>query len=1009
MPNVFYPGPGRRYGKTKFNCLLLLLILLAGCCLESRAGDAFNRMTNGTVPLTDVFNAPVTIHGRVLNDKKQPMEGVSITEKGTTNSTVTDAKGNYTITVADNNASLVFSYIGYTNEEIRVGSRTTIDLTMENSIAKLDDVVVVGYGSQKRKDITGSVVSVDTKRLENMPNTNFTQALEGAVPGLTISTNSAGAEGNNQSLLIRGKNSIGASTTPLIILDGIPFNGGMTDIVPADIESIEVLKDASAAAIYGSRASNGVILITSKKGLPGKAVISYDVFTGVQKIVNLPNILSPEQFYAYKQFREPGSITASEQKVYDSKIFPNWMALGTQTGRRTQHTLGLRGGSGSTRYYASVQYLDVKGVAVNDNFKRLSSRINLETTFAKWITYGTNTQLNYDDRKGEPATFGGPGTAGVYMMNPLTTAYDSLGKLTIYPWPDDQSFANPLSPTLAKSKDDSYKLFTNNYLQFKLPFLPGFSYRLNTGVEYQTRNTKTYYGRDTRQGAQRAGDYNGSTKTAVDYTIENVVNYDHTFGKHSISFTGLYSYQYDRTETDGIAAQNFPDDVLSFYQANVALSITPSSGYIKTTQISQMARINYGYNSKYLLTLTGRRDGYSGFGINNKFAFFPSAAVAWNITEEPFMQHNKIVTNLKLRVSYGSNGNQAVDPYQTLAKLTSRPYVNGSTTAPGYVPASLAFPDLKWETTDKADIGLDFGLLNGRIQGSIDAYTARTHDLLLSRSISSVNGVNSMLVNIGKTSNQGMELGLTAKTMERRNFSWTTNANISFNRNKIIDLYGDKKSDTASGWFIGKPVDVNFGYVYNGVWQSNDDLTKSPQPGVKPGYAKVLDVNGDGVINSYDRTIIGSEQPLFSWGLANTFRYRQLQLYVFIHGVQGTRQPNTLLTDNVNTGVRYNTNVKNWWTVTNPTNDYYANVIGANAFGAQIYENSSFLRVKDIMLSYDFSDGLLKRTGLSKFRIYVETRNPFTITKWSGLDPELDSQGGIPLQKEFLIGASISL
>ncbi len=463
-------------------------------------------------------------------------------------------------------------------------------------------------------------------------------------------------------------------------------------------------------------------------------------------------------------------------------------------------------------------------------------------------------------------------------------------------------------------------------------------------------------------------------------------------------------------ESRSLTAERFPNDVLTFYQANVALLVKPIASLAKETFISQMARLNYNYDSRYLLTLTARRDGYSGFGEDKKFGFFPSIALGWNIINERFFADNKTFTNLKLRASYGDNGNTAVSAYQTLARLSTRSYVDGSTTVIGYVPTSFANPLLHWETSTTTNVGLDFGILKNGIQGTIDYYKTNTHDLLLNRSVSAVQGISVITQNIGKTSNQGFELGLTTTNIKTKDFTWTSNANFTINRNKIVDLYGDGKSDTLNQWFIGYPIDVRFGYVYDGVWQLTDDTLKTPQGVVKPGDSKLKDINGDFVINSFDRTIIGNIQPDFTWGLANTFKYKNLTLYAFIHGVQGRHEVNTLMTDNnVNSGVRYTTVVKNWWTRTNPTNDFYANRLNANTRGAGIVQNSSFVRIKDISLTYEFTGRILEKTKLSRLRIYVETRNPFTFTKWTGLDPEFTSQQTIPLEREYLLGLNITL
>lgn len=957
------------------------------------------------LPVT-VLAQTTTVSGKVTDGDGNPLGNVSVVVKGTTTGTVTAANGNYQITAPSAGASLVFSSTGYIDKEITV-TGTTLNVQLTKTEQSLDNVVVVGYGTQKRRDVTGSVVSVDKKRLENMPNTNVLQALEGSLPGVSVNTNGGGAEGNSMSITIRGQKSINGSRDVLIILDGIPYNGSISDINPTDVASMEVLKDASALAIYGAKSANGVILITTKRGSGGKPIVSYDGFFGTSRYANLPPVLKGADFYNFKITREPNSITPTERTNYDAGRFTDWLDLATRTGQQQQHSLSLRGGNSTMKYFASLSLLDVDGIALNDHFQRLSSRVNMEVNITNWLTYGTNTQLSYNDRSGLSPTFSGD--YGAYLFNPLTNPYDSLGKLTIYPWPDDAFFENPLAPTLANNKDQTYKIFTTNYMQVKLP-VKGLSYRLNTGVEYQARDIATYYGRNTRTGVLARGRLTKTNSNTKNFTIENILNYDRSFGKHNVAFTGLYSYQEDVATSNGLTAVGFPNDVLTYYQG-VADLVTATSSLEKRSTISQMARINYGYDSRYLFTFTGRRDGNSGFGENNKFAFFPSVAVGWNIMNEKFFPSSSIVDNLKLRASYGSNGNIALNPYQTLAKLSTLTYIDGTGTAPGYIPTSFANPDLRWETSTTANIAVDFALWKNRLSGTVEVYNTKTRDLLLNRSVSPVQGITTITQNIGKTSNKGVDISLTTVNIQKKDFNWTTNINVSILRNKIVDLYGDGLNDTASTWFIGHPIDVNFGYVYGGVWQTTDDTIGTPQGNVNAGMAKIRDINGDKTINGSDRTIIGSNQPDFTWGMANTITYKNLSLYVFAYGVQGREQPNTLLTDNnVNSGVRYTTVVKNWWTRTNPTNDFYANMLNATqGRSVSIYENSSFVRIRDISLTYDFKGRILEKSGLSRLRFYVQARNPFTITKWSGLDPEFTSQQTVPLQREFLVGLNVSL
>jgi TonB-linked SusC/RagA family outer membrane protein len=444
---------------------------------------------------------------------------------------------------------------------------------------------------------------------------------------------------------------------------------------------------------------------------------------------------------------------------------------------------------------------------------------------------------------------------------------------------------------------------------------------------------------------------------------------------------------------------------------NAATLLTSSSTNSKGNLVSQMGRLNYGYDSRYLLTLTARRDGYSAFGEGNKYGTFPSIAAAWNISEEGFMHRVNFFNNLKLRTSYGLNGNQAVDPYTALARLTSGAYyLSGSTVFPGYFPTALANADLGWESTKSFSIGLDFGMLQNRIQGNIDFYSNQTKDLLLRRSISPVQGIGSIIQNIGKTANRGIEIGITSTNIKMRDFTWTTNVNFSSNKNKIVDLYGDGKDDVGSRWFIGKPILVYYGLQYDGIFKSQEEVNKSAQPTAKPGWVRVKDINGDGTINTVsDRVIIGQRDPKFIWGMTNTFKYKNLSLMVFFHGVQGVTKDNPLQDDNVFSDTRRNTVLKDWWSPTNPNGTHFSNDQDANKLSVNFYEDASFARLKDLSMAYQLPASVISRLNISALKFYLTGRNLATFTKYQGLDPEFSNQYGLPLQREIVFGATLTL
>lgn len=625
---------------------------------------------------------------------------------------------------------------------------------------------------------------------------------------------------------------------------------------------------------------------------------------------------------------------------------------------------------------------------------------------------GTRTQLLYADRSGLEADLAG--VRGAFWMNPLTTAYNDDGTYTIYPWQDDLYFENPLGDTKVKNTDETYEVISNNFLNINSPFLEGLSYRLNTGIRYQQNVEATYYDRQTtRNGFERNGESETSNTTVKSYLVENILKYDRTFGKHEIDFIGLYSANQKLNQGRDLNARGFPGDLLTNYQNDVAELLRPGSYYTKRSLLSSMARLNYGFDSRYLATLTVRRDGYSGFGSNKKYGTFPSVSSGWIISNENFFPDNSAFNQLKLRASYGKNGNQAVDPYQTLSAYESRSYVDGGGTLPGYFPGDLGNADLGWETSKSLNFGLDFGLWKNRINGSIDAYRTNTTDLLLDRAISSVHGNTKITQNIGETKNQGIELGINSNNIANSDFQWSTNANISYNENEIVDLYGDGNDDIGNKWFIGQPINVIYSLGFDGIFQEEDVIGVSPQPDAKPGYVKVADHDGDGELSTdKDRYIIGQEDPKFIWGMGNNLSYKGFSLYVFFQGVHGVTKVNNLISDDVYAEVRRNTTNLPWWTPENRSNRYWKNDRDANQYNVNKYESGDFVRLKDISLSYTFSSELLNKIGLQNFKIYATGRNLATFTSFSGIDPEMagnDNQRGIPIQKEYVFGVTFSL
>jgi TonB-linked SusC/RagA family outer membrane protein len=953
-----------------------------------------------------------SISGRVTSSEDvDGLPGVNVVEKGTTNGTITNLNGEYSINVAEG-ATLVFSSVGFTTEEIEIGTRTIIDLVMVPDIMQLQELVVVGYGVQKKSDITGTVASLGQERLELVPNTTIAQAIQGAIPGVMMQTSSAGAA-PSEVLMVRGRNSIRASNDPLIVVDGVPYGGQLRDINPNDVQSIEVLKDASAAAIYGSRGANGVILVTTKTGLEGKPKIGYNGYYSIQQFVNLPDLMSGEEFYNFKMEREPQSITQSEREIYESGEWVDWLDLALRNGASMEHNLSVSGGFEKTQYYFSGGMTNVRGLAVNDDYTRLSTRLNLDSRIAEWITIGTRTQLTYDDRGGIAPTW--DGDQGVFWMNPLTRAYDDDGNLSIYPWPEDPYFRNPLMGTLAKSMNESFQVVTNNYAILSVPFIQGLQYRINSGLRFRFLDIGTYYGRDTQRGLVNRGDASTNRSRYNNNVLENIISYNRDFGKHNLFFTGVYSFEYNRSTSNTLSATGFPHDFLTWYSASQAEKIEPDYSFSETALISQMLRLNYSFDSRYLFTITGRRDGYSGFGAENKWGIFPSVALGWNVAREAFFPWENIINELKLRASFGLNGNQAVGAYETISRLSDRNYVAGSSTLPGYIPSRLGEDNLGWESSRTFNIGLDLGLFADRITGDINYFRTNTTDLLLRRSISEVHGITSITQNIGETQNTGFEAAITSRNVASGDFRWVTNANAAYVKNQIVSLYGEldeegkEIDDINNQWFIGKPIRVNFGYVWDGIWQLYE-ADQAALYGTQPGYVRIKDVDGDTLITPNDRQIVGQRDPKFMWGMNNAFSYRNFTLSVFLHGVHGVTKNNVIKSDNVYSGVRRNTTKKDWWTPENQSTTWYMNLDGAHRQGGvspSNFEDASFVRIKDITLSYNFARGLLRSAGFDRLQLYATGRNLITMTSWEGLDPELDGQRSIPLQKEFVFGLNL--
>src|SRR5690606_8161909 len=535
-------------------------------------------------------------------------------------------------------------------------------------------------------------------------------------------------------------------------------------------------------------------------------------------------------------------------------------------------------------------------------------------------------------------------------MNPLTVPYDENGNQAIYPWPEDGNFGNPLEPLLYSNQDETHQFLTNNFISVDVPFVPGLSNRVNVGLRMRLSDYANYMGRDTRFGFESGGEAETS-RSRTDYmAVENVLSYNRDFGVHAVFGTGVLSFEKNNGTTHSVEARNFPNDYLKWYAISQAGFTDVGYSYNETFLMSQMLRLNYGYDSRYLITLTVRRDGYSGFGPNTKWGVFPSVAVAWNLHDESFFPRSSAISQLKPRISWGLNGNHAVSAYSAMSRLGQYNGLAGNTTAPGFIPSRLGQDNLGWESSKTLNLGLDFTVLKNRLSGEINVYNTNTTDLLLNRSISSVHGITSIIQNIGETRNQGFDVLLSTRNIANSKFVWRTDGNVAYVKNEIVDLYGDKRDDVANEWFIGHPINVNYDYVWEGTWQLHE-AEEAAKWDSQPGFVKLRDVDGDGVLTGADRQIIGKTDPSVIWGLTNTFYYKNIGLSVFVHGVHGVTKANSQRDDYTYAEVRINATKKDWWTPENPTNDWIANHLYAHLMSgveADYYEDASFIRLKDV-------------------------------------------------------------
>lgn len=957
-----------------------------------------------------------TVTGNVVDEESgEVLPGVNIMIKGTTSGTTTGNDGNYELPVPSLQDTLVFSYVGYQEQQIPIDGRDVIDVSMVAETLSEDELVVIGYGAVAKSDLTGSVSSIDTEEVTEVPTMNVGEALQGKVSGMDI-TRSSGETGSGVNITVRGNRSLTASNSPLVIVDGIQY-GSMEDINPADIESIEVLKDASSTAIYGSRGSNGVILITTKKGSQGTQV-SVESYAGFSNTKNYPDFNTGPQYVEQKREAnrvsgdwsgpedDPNIFTSQELSNIENNVWTDFRDLLFRRGFQQNHQISLSRGTENNSVYLSVNYFDEKGILQLDQLQRYTARLNIDQKIGEALQIGMNSQITYydQDRRRDPTNLAN-------KINPLTRAYDDNGDLIVRP--NNGRDISPLADTQPNAYENNTltsKIFPTLYAE--LNPTDNFSVRSNISATITNSRHGLYRDSETidQNGTAPEANYNSSNYRNI--TFENIVNYDMDLDNHSISLTGITSYLFNKNDSGSALGRNQLLSSQLFYGLlNATEGIAVESNYEESSLMSYTGRVNYSWQDKYLLTLTGRFDGSSKLSDDNKWAFFPSVAGAWRISEESFFDGNRTFSDLKLRLSYGVTGNDAISPYSTQSALRRIPFSYDEESAPGYAFSPvLGNNDLKWEISKTVNLGLDVGFFNNRISAVIDVYDTRTSNLLLDRFLPMSSGVSSVTQNIGKTRNRGVEVALETINVMKNDFSWESNITFFSNKEEIVELVSDG-DDVGNGWFIGEPTSVFYDYEKIGIWQQNeaDEAATYDQ---EPGEIKVRDQNGDGQITSSDdRVILGSPRPKWSGGIENSVNYKSFDLSFYVFARIGQMMDYEYY-DNYKPGGVENGAHVDYWTPDNPTNAFprpNASLSQDNYpyYSTLSYESGSYVKIRNATLGYTLPPSLVERLPIRSARIYVKGDNLFTFSKVDNYDPERGGGLSFPMTRTFISGMNI--
>ena len=964
------------------------------------------------------------ITGKVIDKETGVgLADVSVVERNTNNGTRTDASGNFSLKVSTaGKVELEISLVSYGTLLITADPATPVTITMDKQGKSLDEVVVIGYGTARKRLLTGSVVSIKGDEVRKIPAGNIIESVQGKVAGVDIVRTSGGA-GANVNVTVRGNRSIIAGNSPLYIVDGIQYSS-FQDINPNDIESMEFLKDASSTAIYGSRGANGVILITTKKGNSGKVKVSASSYYGTTDVAGYPKPMTGPE---YADLKRQGARTigiwnspADDNKVFTSQaerdavnngVSTYWPGLLLGKGSQQDYAINVSAGSDKTKVYFSFDYYKEKGLLNNDYSGRYTFRLNVDQTIANSLKVGLQSQLTeYDQNLRSDGIL-----TVANKVIPYYTPYAADGSLV-------KLIGNQVNPLLEEEPGayiNSFKItriLSTAYIDWR-PF-KGFSVRSNLGIATSNTRNGGFQGANTISRALSTGSLSSvSNSNGLGINWENIINWQKKFDAHSLELTAVTSYISGENENSSASGTGQLIAGQSFYALqNNPANLTISSGYSANKLISGAFRVNYNYKGKYLLTLTGRADGASVLSSGNQWAFFPSAAAAWRISDESFMQNQNIFNDLKLRISYGVAGNSAVGPYQTQSGLILIPFSWNDQSALSYgLAPQTGNPDLQWELTNTGNIGLDFSILKNRITGSFDYYDSKTNDLLLLRQLPPTSGVSSILQNIGKTRNNGFEISLQTQNINSKNVKWNSTFTYTQNKERIVELVGGQ-NDVANSWFIGSPVNSFYDYEKVGIWQTADTaLARSF--GYKAGDIRVNDLNGpagkpDGKIDANnDRKVLGSTVPDYSIGFGNDVSFKGFDLNVYVYARMGqmfvSNYANKFEPNAIENGARVD-----YWTPENPTNDYprpNSNISRASMpFATTLgYKDGSFVKIRNITFGYSFPKSIQDKLHASRLRVYVSLKNYFTFAKVDDYDPEGAGSFERPLTKLIVAGINL--